>query len=257
MPQGDYGDGLRSPGLHGANDRLNAWSSQSGPGSSPGIGHGGSGIVLDDARKFRRSARIPPGANGGMGGAGGFGGGALGGMYDENQARGSQSLADSQRRAQLSSMQQNAINLGLGGASVPSNGSSQRNPNGSLNSPGLQQTAMAAQQNWRNGLNSPSGLGNMAHERDQYATGMNHHGSSAAGAINASAINANAQLANLVALQQQVLQQQQQLNNSMAAAGVSRETAIMQGSALTLLPSLQVSTCHPFSYSAFSNSRPC
>ncbi|KAK4047978.1 Flap-structured DNA-binding and RNA-binding protein [Microbotryomycetes sp. JL201] len=195
MPQGDYGDSLRSPGLEQTNSRLNTWSP-----SSPGVGS--SGIVLDDARKFRRSARI---------GAGAFGGGALGGMYEEERRQ----QQDSLRRAQLSTMQQNAINLGLG--SLPST-SSQRHPNGSLNSPGLQQTAMAAQQNWRNGLNSPSGLGSMSSERDQFAAAA---AAANTGALNVSALNANAQLASLVALQQQVLQQQQQLNNSMAAAGLN------------------------------------
>ncbi|KAM0787902.1 hypothetical protein ACM66B_003951 [Microbotryomycetes sp. NB124-2] len=175
MPRGDYGDGLRSPGLD--NGRHNTWQP-----SSPGIG---SGIVLDDARKFRRSARIGGGA-----GAGAFGG------DDERQ-----------RQQVRATMQQNAINLGLGSL-PPASSSSQRHPNGSLNSPGLQQTAMAAQQNWRNGLGSPSGLGSMSSERDQLAAA-------------ASALNANAQLASLVALQQQVLQQQQQLNNSIAAAGLN------------------------------------
>ncbi|KAK4053207.1 Flap-structured DNA-binding and RNA-binding protein [Microbotryomycetes sp. JL221] len=227
MPQGDYGDGavgllgagaalqagLRSPMLDTANSRLNSWSSQRDQGSQQQHLKSPGGIVLDDARKFRRSARIGPGA---------FGGGALGGMYDEREQQQHQSRLsasqqqqhDNLRRAQLSTMQQNAINLGLANLPpVSSTGPSQRNPNGSLNSPGLQQTAMAAQQNWRNGLNSPNSLGSMTQDRD--------HQLSTQAAVNMSAINANAQLANLVALQQQVLQQQQQLNNSMAAAGLN------------------------------------
>lgn len=211
MEPGNFG--LRSPNLDSASARLNSWQSQAP--TSPNAGRNGQDFVLDDVRKFRRSARV------GGGGGGGVGGGALGGMYDHNDS-------SAARRSQAASSQQNAINLGLGGLSLSANsGSSQRNANGSLNSPGLQQAAMAAQQNWRNGLNSP-GLGSMSQEQDQFAQQLNNmNGAGGLGGANA-AIAANAQLANLFALQQQLFQQQQQLNN-FAAAGerccrcVSRE----------------------------------
>lgn len=209
MAPGDFGGGLHSPNLDGGSSRLGTWQKEP---TSPNP----HGIVLDDVRKFRRSARV-----GGGGFGSGVGGGALGGMYEEPRSQ----QQDTQRRAQLSSMQQNAINLGLAGLpqssqSATTSSGSTRNANGGLNSPGLinaQQAAVAAQQNWRNGLGSP-GLGSTPNDNDQqFAQQLNTLG-------NSNAMNANAQLANLFALQQQMLQQQQQMQqlNNFAAAGESR-----------------------------------
>lgn len=214
MAPGDFGGGLHSPGLDGAASRLGSWQRDQPASPNP------QGIVLDDVRKFRRSARVS-----GSGAAGGFGvnGGALGGMYEDPQGQrqsSQQQQQDSQRRAQLSSMQQNAINLGLAGLPQQqgNSGGSTRNANGGLNSPGLinaQQAAVNAQQNWRNGLGSP-GLGSMGGDNDQFAQQSNNLGQNA--------LSANAQLANLFALQQQMIQQQQQMQqlNNFAAAGECR-----------------------------------
>lgn len=180
--------GLRSPGLdHGLRSPSHVnWSR---PASDDNF-------VLDDVRKFRRSARINSGA------------------VNRNLA---------------------SPSLGPSLGSSPALGPSRTAPNGSLNSPGLQQAAMTAQQNWRNGLNSPS----LAQEQqDQFGSqigigGQNRghnvgHGLSQ-GHISGlnSASSANAQLANLFALQQQLFQQQQQLNN-FAAAGLNLSPAATQ-----------------------------
>ncbi|GAA5851780.1 hypothetical protein JCM9279_004404 [Rhodotorula babjevae] len=170
MEQGNYG--VASPNLDAAAHA--GWNGAPQP-TSP---NPSSGIVLDDARKFRRSARIS--------------GGALGGMYDEASSSSSgaiaaassalsastasdraQSAATAQKRVQdqlhavqqLKNMQQSAINLGLGALGSSTNGGgggppaspglggvngSRLSSTGALSSPGLQQTAMQAQQNWRN-----------------------------------------------------------------------------------------------------------
>ena len=199
---------LASPGLDGSTGR-SGWATSTGAG--PG------GIVLDDVRKFRRSARI----SGGAGGS--FGGGALGGIYDETAEQQSQQ----QRRVsspQHNSSQQNAINLGLAGHSQSNSALQQsQNRNGAA-SPGLlsaQQSAITAQQNWRNGLGSPNTLATSQNGAD-FAQQFGAYGMNPA-MQNPGNLSANAQLANLFALQQQMMQQQQmqQLGMAAAAAGMS------------------------------------
>lgn len=212
MAQGDYG--LASPSLEGASMRLGNWSSSDGTSSE--------GIVLDDVRKFRRSARVSSAASPGFG----VPNGALSGMYDEH----AQLQQQQQRRplSQHNSSQQNAINLGLAGLSLQASQQQQQqsqNRNGAA-SPGLlsaQQSAITAQQNWRNGLGSPNPLnsadplGSSVFAQQLNAFGMN------SALQNTGNLSANAQLANLFALQQQMMQQQQmqQLGMAAAAAGMS------------------------------------
>ena len=198
------------------------------------------GIVLDDVRKFRRSARVS-----GSGAPGGVNGGALGGMYDERQQQDQQREQQSrqlnqhqqQSRAghpsQFNSMQQNAINLGLGGLphtparqshannnqSHLANLAAQLPPLGSSSPGGLlaQQAAVAAQANWRNGLGSPTGPpphhghGSPLDHLDQYGNAQSHGGF-------ASPASANVQLANLFALQQQMQLQQLQMAHASGIA---------------------------------------
>ncbi|CEQ39144.1 SPOSA6832_00637, partial [Sporobolomyces salmonicolor] len=248
MEPGNYG---ASPNPNGLGDslgqRLGNW--HDGGATSP---NSNGGIVLDDVRKFRRSARIS--------------GGALSGMYEEptahsngnNHSSGSSnpnaanSAATAQKRVQdqlqavqqLKNMQQSAINLGLGSMPSPLNGSngasgggSRIGSSGALNSPGLQQVAMAAQQNWRN-ANAPNvspssfsnsqssshgGNGVGQHQHDQFAgvgLGTNFQMTNALGSPSAQQ-QAQQQLANLIALQQQMMQQQQQLQNLAAAGGMN------------------------------------
>jgi hypothetical protein len=221
MEQGNFG-GLSSPGatLDGTSARLGSqWGTE-----QQGLG----GIVLDDVRKFRRSAKI---------GAGGVEGGALGGMYEARGAGGGQS--------QLNSMQQNAINLGLVGlsqqqqqqqAQLRETRSGATSPGGSLSA---QHAAVAAQQNWRNGLGSPSFLGPQASDLDPFnslspANLYHHSPNTASPSAQAQAqanAQANAQLASLFALQQQMLQQQQQMQqlNMAAAAGMALTPVQMLG----------------------------
>lgn len=203
------------------------------------------GFVLDDVRKFRRSARISSGGNG-------IDGGALNGMYEQAAAAQQQQ----QRRAvsgggsQLNSAQQNAINLGLNGLQAQYAGApASPNPNNSNNngatSPNLiaaQHAAVAAQANWRNGLSSPglvvpsmSQLSNAALNNTggnsfnpnhltptplsfgfpnsfsnlSSPNGAQSFGGNSQSNNNNSPLSANAQLANLFALQQQMMQQQQ------------------------------------------------
>ena len=188
MEQGNYG--VASPNLDAAQAGWNGAPTSPNP----------NGIVLDDARKFRRSARIS--------------GGALGGMYDEASAAGgvaaassalsastasdrAQSAATAQKRVQdqlhavqqLKNMQQSAINLGLGALGSSTNGGnggppaspglggvngSRLSSTGALSSPGLQQTAMQAQQNWRNAnaAHLPPPSPQQQHQKGQHA----HHG---------------------------------------------------------------------------------
>ncbi|GAA5860461.1 hypothetical protein JCM1840_000264 [Sporobolomyces johnsonii] len=251
MEPGNYG---ASPNPNGLGDslgqRLGNW--RDGGATSPSSN---GGIVLDDVRKFRRSARIS--------------GGALSGMYEEPTANGhangnnhssgssnptaANSATTAQKRVQdqlqavqqLKNMQQSAINLGLGGMPSPglngsngsSGGGSRIGSSGALNSPGLQQVAMAAQQNWRN-ANAPNvspssfsnsqssshgGNGVGQHQHDQFAgvgLGTNFQTPNALGSPNAQQ-QAQQQLANLIALQQQMMQQQQQLQNLAAAGGMN------------------------------------
>ncbi|GAA6056686.1 hypothetical protein JCM3770_006467 [Rhodotorula araucariae] len=264
MEPGNFG---ASPNLDSVGQRLSGWN---GAQTSPNL-HGG--IVLDDARKFRRSARVS--ASGPRGGGVGLNGGALGGMYDDpvggahvappppvsSASDRAQSAATAQRRVQdqlhavqqLKNMQQSAINLGLGalggspnpnpnvGAGQAPVGGSRMTSTGALSSPGLQQTAMAAQQNWRNAnaahLPPPSpsqggGTGGV----DPYGlnglgmvTGVGSPGGALAGlgvggpgSPSAQQIQAQtqAQLASLVALQQQMIQQQQQLQSLASLNGL-------------------------------------
>ncbi|GAA5898865.1 hypothetical protein JCM8208_005415 [Rhodotorula glutinis] len=206
MEQGNYG--VASPNLDAA-----AHAGWNGAPTSPNPGNaaGPGGIVLDDARKFRRSARIS--------------GGALGGMYDEqHQSLSSsggvaaassalsastasdraQSAATAQKRVQdqlhavqqLKNMQQSAINLGLGALGSSTNGGGNGNggppaspglggvngsrlsSTGALSSPGLQQTAMQAQQNWRNAnaAHLPPPSPQQQHQQGQHAQHHGHHG---------------------------------------------------------------------------------
>lgn len=234
-PENDYGasnfGGLSSPGLDNASARLGSWQASNGGANG--------GIVLDDVRKFRRSARVS-----GSGLPGGVNGGALGGMYDERQQG-----VDQQRRvspSQLNSMQQNAINLGLNGLPNPPLSARHNNNNGNGNrdftnlasqlpplgvsSPGgllAQQAAVAAQANWRNGLGSPTTQQQLnhhqssPHDHDQFG---NHHQQQQFGGQTHQ--SANVQLANLFALQQQM--QLQQLNMA-AAAGIALTPVQMMG----------------------------
>lgn len=221
MEQGNFG-GLSSPGatLDGTSARLGSqWGTE-----QAGVG----GIVLDDVRKFRRSAKI---------GGGSVEGGALGGMYERGASGG-----------QLNSMQQNAINLGLVGLQQQQQQQQQQHlretrsgatsPGGSLSA---QQAAVAAQQNWRNGLGSPSSfVTSNRDEMDPFSTlspNVYHH-SPSSGSPSAQAqaqaqanANANAQLASLFALQQQMLQQQQQMQqlNMAAAAGMQLTPVQLMG----------------------------
>ena len=206
MEQGNFG-GITSPDLSAAAARLGSWSGQQSQNSQQGI-------VLDDVRKFRRSARV----SAGPGGYGALSGGALGGMYDADQGKGQQQREreEHQRRAQ---MHQNAINLGLG--SLGASQASHQSRNG-LASPGLgaaQQAALSAQQNWRQGLGSPGLTG----------TGLGVNGAEFGGA--GGDMGPNAQLANLFALQQQMMAQQQTMQqlNMAAAAGLALTPVQMMG----------------------------
>ncbi|SCV74414.1 BQ2448_6846 [Microbotryum intermedium] len=193
--------------------------------SSSGVHNGSvSPVLLDnDVRKFRRSARI--GGSGGSPSGAAISEGALSGMYDDRA--GPRSPAGT-AASQFSSMQQNAINLGLAGLqqaqqqlhhSSPGLGSSRLNSSGALNSPGLiaaQQAAVAAQQNWRNGLGvTNAGLGVGAD------TGLFPSLGSTEVSVGGQS-STNAQLANLLALQQQMIQQQQQMQalSNLAAGGM-------------------------------------
>lgn len=204
MAPGDYG-ASSSPNLEGASARLGNWSANGG---------NGAGIVLDDVRKFRRSARVSGTA---------VSGGALSGMYDE---------PSQQRRSspQHNSSQQNAINLGLAGLQQQqsySNNSQQnaQSRNGAA-SPGLlsaQHSAITAQQNWRNGLGSPNPLTAGSDQSEIFAQQLTAFGMNSA-LQNTGNLSANVQLANLFALQQQMIQQQQQMQQlgmAAAAAGMT------------------------------------
>ncbi|GAA5911243.1 Vts1p [Sporobolomyces salmoneus] len=252
MEPGNYGGTSPNPNLDSLGQRLGNWQQQSQNG----------GIVLDDVRKFRRSARVS--------------GGALSGMYEgesskENNNNSSStssfhsSATTAQKRVQdqlqavqqLKNMQQSALSLGLGSLPSPglngstssqqqqpsSGGSSRVGSSGALNSPGLQQTAMQAQQNWRlqnapqlaqsassssnnnqyasnsqqySGHQSPNNLtsfnlgGNSADQFANIGLGTNLTLPSGLGSPSAQQA-AQQQLASLIALQQQMMQQQQQL----------------------------------------------
>jgi hypothetical protein len=207
----------------------------------------------------------PSGANGG-----GAGTASLGSSTAADRAN---SAATAQKRIQdqlqavqhLKNMQQSAVNLGLGALSTPASpnvaagqssttapssggGGSRLTSTGALSSPGLQQTAMAAQQNWRNAnaahLPPPSpnnnaqyGGANSGHPHPQHdaygsSPALNGLGVGTGGGLSpnlglgvgngalpspntAASVQAQAQaqLASLIALQQQMMQQQAQLQN--------------------------------------------
>lgn len=270
MEPGNYGGNSPNPSFDSLGQRLGNWQSGKQSQSQNQQSQNG-GIVLDDVRKFRRSARVS--------------GGALSGMYEgesvkENASPSSfqSSAVTAQKRVQdqlqavqqLKNMQQSALSLGLGSLPSPGlngstssqqqqfssaygagggTGSSRVGSSGALNSPGLQQTAMQAQQNWRlqnapqlvqsssassannNGFsgaqqnqfghagnanlfntNAPN-AGNGSGSNDQYANiglGTNLTLPSGLGSPSAQQ-QAQQQLASLIALQQQMMQQQQQL----------------------------------------------
>lgn len=194
---GGHFGGLSSPGLDNANARLGSWGGHNNNNQQ----RDSSGIVLDDVRKFRRSARI---SGDGMSG--------------------------------FESQHQNAINLGLGGMPTTPRGG---NGGGGLMSPsspgGLlsaQQAAISAQQNWRNGLNSPGLAGgnnnnnHHSHSNDNLIPHDQFAGSPSNHSQNGNNGSAQQQLANLFALQQQM--QLQQLNMA-AAAGIALTPVQMYG----------------------------
>ncbi|KAM0751432.1 hypothetical protein T439DRAFT_356251 [Meredithblackwellia eburnea MCA 4105] len=218
-----FGGGAAKDGEYGASPATNGERWGNGP------GQGGQGpIVLDDVRKFRRSARVSGGGASSPGGVGG----ALGGMYDG---------ASPSNRQPLTTMQQNAINLGLNG--LPTT------PGGTIRSAGSPGALLAhqAQQNWRNGLSSPNSLQSLQQQQAQSSVGQGGGGGGGgvddqfgggfiAGGAGAGAgglgpggnspASANVQLANLLALQQQM--QLQQLNMA-AAAGIALTPVQMMG----------------------------
>ncbi|GAA6015270.1 hypothetical protein JCM10207_008931 [Rhodosporidiobolus poonsookiae] len=260
LEPGNFGDSVTSPDLAGVSQRLGGWGSLPQQHQQQGMTSPdpNSGIVLDDVRKFRRSARVS--------------GGALSGMYDDtaagaqgasNDAR-AHSAAMAQKRVQDSILQLKNLaangGAGAGGAPPVSPGGagvqgSRVNASGALSSPGLQQTAMAAQQNWRNanaahlpptspnaGLASPyaagggfSGLAGsdaFAHGGGLGVSGLSspplsgglhqhahgqQHGQHGQAAVQQ---QAQAQLASLLALQQQMMQQQQQLQSLASGVGL-------------------------------------
>jgi hypothetical protein len=264
MEPGNYGGSSPNPNLDSLGQRLGNWQTQNNQNQNQQSQNGG--IVLDDVRKFRRSARVS--------------GGALSGMYEgdsnskenssassfQNSATTAQKRVQDQLQAvqQLKNMQQSALSLGLGSLPSPglngSNSSQQTSgqqqqggggsrvgSSGALNSPGLQQTAMQAQQNWRL-QNAPqlaqsSSSSSNNQTNNNYSNGgqQNHYGHSPSmasfnqnggGGGNDQFANiglgtnltlpsglgspsaqqqAQQQLASLIALQQQMMQQQQQL----------------------------------------------
>ncbi|GAA5960014.1 hypothetical protein JCM3765_006135 [Sporobolomyces pararoseus] len=250
MEPGNYGGNSPNPNLDSLGQRLGNWQTQN---QNQQQQSQTGGIVLDDVRKFRRSARVS--------------GGALSGMYEgetikENSPSSFQSsAATAQKRVQdqlqavqqLKNMQQSALSLGLGSLPSPglngsassqqqqqssgAGGTSRVGSSGVLNSPGLQQTAMQAQQNWRlqnapqlaqssssssNNHNYSNGQQNQYGQSpnfnnnagtDQFANiglGTNLTLPSGLGSPSAQQ-QAQQQLASLIALQQQMMQQQQQL----------------------------------------------
>ncbi|GAA5883530.1 hypothetical protein JCM16303_005468 [Sporobolomyces ruberrimus] len=260
MEPGNYGGGP-SPNpnnLDSLGQRLGNWQNQNGQQQQQQQGQNG-GIVLDDVRKFRRSARVS--------------GGALSGMYEGTDSTSTKensfqsSAATAQKRVQdqlqavqqLKNMQQSALSLGLGSLPSPGlngstgqqsasggGGSSRVGSSGALNSPGLQQTAMQAQQNWR--MNNAPQLAQSASSQSNqqhYSNNNNNNNSNQYGhSPNMASFNGNGgggidqfaniglgtnltlpsglgspsaqqqaqqQLASLIALQQQMMQQQQQL----------------------------------------------
>ncbi|BGP16146.1 hypothetical protein JCM10213_006080 [Rhodosporidiobolus nylandii] len=265
MEPGNFGQSVTS-NLDGVGQRLGNWGSNSVTSPNPN-----GGIVLDDVRKFRRSARVS---------GGGLSGGALGGMYEEatspssggaNGSSRADSAATAQKRVQdqlhavqqLKNMQQSAMNLGLGGlpqqphspntaasGNAGVNGS-RVNASGALSSPGLQQTAMAAQQNWRNanaahlpptspqqggghnGHFSPNGGAGAGFSGLQGGDAFAHPGGLGVSGLASPSLGgvggqqaqvqaqAQAQLASLLALQQQMMQQQQQLQSLASGVGLN------------------------------------
>ncbi|GAA6016492.1 hypothetical protein JCM11491_002339 [Sporobolomyces phaffii] len=211
MEPGNFGNPHSpDPNLDSLGHRLGTWQNQNQNQNQ----EGGGGIVLDDVRKFRRSARVSGGALSGMydGGAGARGGG--GDSTKENASSSSSfqsSAATAQKRVQdqlhavqaLKNMQQSALSLGLGSLPSPGlngsnsqsqqqqaaaggggGGSSRVGSSGALNSPGLQQTAMQAQQNWRlqnapqlaqSSAASSSSSSNHHHHHHHHAQQQHHH----------------------------------------------------------------------------------
>lgn len=129
--EGGFSNLPASPNLETANKQLNNWSSS---GNAPA---GQGGIVLDDARKFRRHAKV---GGSGSDGAGGIQG-VLSGMYDPSGRRVSGGNNQQNHQNQINAHQQNLSN----DRSVSPNPHSA----GFLSS---QAAAVAAQQNWRNQL---------------------------------------------------------------------------------------------------------
>ncbi|GAA5943305.1 Vts1p [Sporobolomyces koalae] len=166
--------------------KLGSWQQQQQQQTEAG------GIVLDDVRKFRRSARVS--------------GGALSGMYpgesmnNNNHNNETKSIHTAQKRVQdqlqavqqLKNLQQSAMSLGLASLPSPSlnnnasangqqgSGGSRVGSNGALNSPGLQQTAMQAQQNWRNNQSAAAAASSTGLGANQYSSSSS---SSAAAAL--------------------------------------------------------------------------
>jgi len=268
MEPGNFGQAsTNSPNptnLDSLGQRLGNWQNQNQQAQQQ---NPNGGIVLDDVRKFRRSARVS--------------GGALSGMYEgesvkdnnahntlQNSALTAQKRVQDQLQAvqQLKNMQQSAMSLGL--ASLPSpnlngsassqqqqggggGGGSRVGSSGALNSPGLQQTAMQAQQNWRNQNapqlsqstqyassqhanqnqnqygHSPNMMGMNSYAvggggNDQYANiglGTNLPLPSGLGSPSTPQQQAQQQLASLIQLQQQMMQQQQQLQTLAGLSG--------------------------------------
>lgn len=225
MEPGNYG----GPNLEGAANKLGTWASSSA-GAEPAV-------VLEDVRKFRRSARVSGSAASGFGFQG-VNGGALGGMYDDqqqalspvSQQQFNRNVSPSSQLA-LTSMQQNALNLGLAGLQLQNQPQQQQQNRSGAASPGLlsaQHAAVAAQQNWRNGLGSPSA--NSPNGQDQFSQQLSAFGMNPQTLQNTGNLSANAQLANLFALQQQMMQQQQfQQLNMAAAAGIALTPVQLMG----------------------------
>lgn len=152
-PNGQTND-TTAQNFNDASNRLAQWGAAHQAGGAPSatsnlaLPHSSSlnGFPLDDARKFRRQSKSAA-----VDGPGGFSGVTSGMNTSSNGAglsQGSNHLSDntSQSAAQIRSPNPSAI-----GTAAPS-----PIPMTSQSMPGAQKAAMAAQQNWRQKLNSPS-----------------------------------------------------------------------------------------------------
>jgi hypothetical protein len=142
---GQQGGEPTSPNLDSATGKFANW------GLGPQPANSGSSIVLDDARKFRRNARLSntsPSGQGNQqtnGSSGASVQGILSGMYDESsQNAGGQNRRPSSGQHQNQNQNNNRVPSGTAAGAWPGGVSS---PNPGLLSP--QAAAMAAQQNWR------------------------------------------------------------------------------------------------------------